>query len=98
MKVGYCRVSTHDQHLAMQQDALKSAGCEEIYSDMASGAKTDRPGLEQAISFLREGDTIVVWKLDHQADLYNILFKQSNRCDRARNREIYSPSNEHRWY
>lgn len=64
MKVGYCRVSTHDQHLAMQQDALKTTGCEEIYSDIASGAKTERPGLEQAISFLREGDTLVVWKLD----------------------------------
>tara|TARA_X000001036_G_C20376498_1_gene682768 strand:+ start:115 stop:690 length:576 start_codon:yes stop_codon:yes gene_type:complete len=64
MKVGYCRISTHDQHLAMQQDALKKAGCEEIYSDIASGAKVERPGLEQAISFLREGDTLVVWQLD----------------------------------
>lgn len=64
MKVGYARVSTHDQHLAMQQDALKKAGCEEIYSVIASGAKSERPGLEQAISFLREGDTLVVWQLD----------------------------------
>ncbi|PCI27631.1 resolvase [Candidatus Wolfebacteria bacterium] len=64
MKVGYCRVSTHDQHLAMQQDALKSAGCEEIFSDIASGAKTDRPGLDEALSYLRESDTLVVWKLD----------------------------------
>lgn len=64
MKVGYCRISTHDQHLAMQQDALRKAGCEEIYSDIASGAKSERPGLEQAISFLREGDTLVVWQLD----------------------------------
>lgn len=64
MKVGYARVSTHDQHLVMQQDALKSVGCEDIYSDIASGAKTERPGLEQAISILREGDILVVWKLD----------------------------------
>lgn len=64
MKVGYCRVSTHDQHLAMQQDALKNAGCEEIYSDIASGAKTARPGLDEAIAYMREGDTLVVWKLD----------------------------------
>lgn len=64
MKVGYCRVSTHDQHLAMQQDALKSSGCEEIFSDIASGVKTGRPGLDEALSYLREGDTLVVWKLD----------------------------------
>ena len=64
MKVGYCRISTHDQCLAMQQDALKESGCEEIYSDIASGTKSERPGLEQAISFLREGDTLIVWQLD----------------------------------
>ncbi len=64
MKVGYARVSTADQHLRMQEDALKSAGCQEIFHDIASGAKTARPGLEDAIAYLREGDTIVVWKLD----------------------------------
>ena len=64
MKIGYCRVSTHDQHLAMQQDSLKSTGCSEIFSDIASGAKTDRPGLDEALAYLREGDTLVVWKLD----------------------------------
>ena len=64
MKVGYARVSTVDQHLRMQEDALKSAGCQEIFHDIASGAKTARPGLENALAYAREGDTIVVWKLD----------------------------------
>lgn len=64
MKVGYARVSTADQYLRMQEDALKSAGCEEIYTDIASGTKSQRPGLDKALSFLCEGDTLVVWKLD----------------------------------
>lgn len=64
MKVGYARVSTADQHLHMQTDALKSAGCEEIYHDIASGVKTARPGLDDALGYVREGDSIVVWKLD----------------------------------
>jgi DNA invertase Pin-like site-specific DNA recombinase len=64
MKIGYARVSTEDQHLHMQEDALKSAGCEEIFSDIASGAKSQRPGLDKALEYAREGDTIIVWKLD----------------------------------
>lgn len=64
MNVGYARVSTKEQHLRMQEDALKSAGCEEIYTDIASGAKSQRPGLEKALAYVREGDTLVVWKLD----------------------------------
>ena len=64
MLIGYARVSTDDQNLHMQEDALKSAGCEEIYTDVASGVKTARPGLHTALSHLRKGDTLVVWKLD----------------------------------
>lgn len=64
MKVGYARVSTEDQNLYMQTDALKNAGCEEIFTDIASGAKSQRPGLDKALSYIREGDTLVVWKLD----------------------------------
>ncbi|ODS30030.1 MAG: DNA-invertase hin, partial [Candidatus Scalindua rubra] len=64
MLIGYARVSTTDQNLDLQKDALTKAGCEKIHKDYASGAKTDRNGLEEAISSLRKGDTLVVWKLD----------------------------------
>src|SRR4051812_24798443 len=64
MLLGYARVSTHDQTLVLQQDALKQAGCERLYTDTASGAKADRPGLEEALSDIRSGDTLVVWTLD----------------------------------
>ena len=64
MLIGYARVSTLDQTLALQQDALTEAGCEHIFTDTASGTRTDRPGLAQALSHLRAGDTLVVWRLD----------------------------------
>src|SRR3982751_2471477 len=64
MLIGYARVSTLDQTLALQQDALTAAGCEQLYTDTASGSVTDRPGLAQAVSHLRSGDTLVVWRLD----------------------------------
>lgn len=64
--IGYARVSTDDQTLDLQLDALQAAGCESrrIYTDQVSGAKTDRPGLTKALDMLREGDTLVVWRLD----------------------------------
>ena len=55
MLIGYARVSTHDQTLALQQDALTQAGCERLFTDTASGAKADRPGLEEALSHIRSG-------------------------------------------
>jgi DNA invertase Pin-like site-specific DNA recombinase len=60
----YARVSTLDQTLALQQDALAAAGCEQLYTDTVSGSVTERPGLTQALSHLRAGDTLVVWRLD----------------------------------
>jgi DNA invertase Pin-like site-specific DNA recombinase len=64
MLVGYARVSTQEQTLALQQDALQKIGCERIFTDTASGASTDRPGLAQALRFVRTGDILVVWRLD----------------------------------
>lgn len=64
MLIGYARISTSEQTLDPQIDNLESEGCEKIFSDIASGAKSERPGLDEAIKFCRSGDTLVVWKLD----------------------------------
>jgi DNA invertase Pin-like site-specific DNA recombinase len=64
MKLGYARVSTRDQNLDLQVDALKRAGCERIYQDVASGSKTARPALDEMLAQLRAGDVLVIWKLD----------------------------------
>jgi DNA invertase Pin-like site-specific DNA recombinase len=64
MLIGYARVSTHDQTLHMQRDALEKAGCKKIFTDQVSGTKTERKGLTEALSHLREGDILVVWRLD----------------------------------
>jgi len=65
--VGYARVSTQDQKPALQRDALTAAGCEKLFEETASGAQRDRPQLQAAIDYMREGDTLVVWKLDRLA-------------------------------
>jgi DNA invertase Pin-like site-specific DNA recombinase len=64
MLIGYARISTHDQTLHLQKDALEKAGCNKIFTDTASGAKTERIGLEEALNYVRKGDTLVVWRLD----------------------------------
>jgi DNA invertase Pin-like site-specific DNA recombinase len=64
MKIGYARVSTDEQNPAMQLDALRAAGCERLFEDLASGAKESRPGLDEALAFARKGDELVVWRLD----------------------------------
>src|SRR5918911_1532771 len=64
MHIGYARVSTQDQTLDLQLDALKKEGCEKFYTDTASGAKAEREGLEEALNYAREGDILVVWRLD----------------------------------
>jgi DNA invertase Pin-like site-specific DNA recombinase len=63
-KVGYARVSTIDQDPTLQLDALATAGCAKVFEDRASGARTDRPGLQAALDYVRDGDVLIVWKLD----------------------------------
>jgi DNA invertase Pin-like site-specific DNA recombinase len=67
MLIGYARVSTVDQNLALQRDALTEAGCTKIFTEQMSGAVTDRPALHDALEFARSGDTLIVWKLDRLA-------------------------------
>jgi DNA invertase Pin-like site-specific DNA recombinase len=67
MLIGYARVSTIDQNLALQRDALNEAGCGKIFTEQLSGGVTDRPALRDALEFVRSGDTLIVWKLDRLA-------------------------------
>ena len=64
MKLGYARVSNQDQNLALQLDALKTAGCDKVYQEKVSGATAERPELIKLLEMIREGDTLVIWKLD----------------------------------
>ena len=64
MLAGYARVSTADQNLDLQRDALTKAGCEKIFTDVASGAASERQGLKEAFEYVRAGDVLVVWRLD----------------------------------
>lgn len=84
MILGYARVSTRDQTVAMQVDALRAAGCAKVLTEVASGARTDRPVLARLLEDAREGDTVVIWKLDrlgrslaHLVDTVNALSARS---------------------
>ncbi len=79
MLVGYARVSTTDQNLDLQKDALRKAGCRRLYTDTASGAADVRKGLVQALSYLRKGDSLVVWKLDRLGRSLRHLIDTVNR-------------------
>ena len=83
MLIGYARVSTLDQHLDLQIDALTKAGCNRLFDDKMSGSRAERPGLAKALEMVREGDTLVVWKLDrlgrsvkHLVDMVGQLHRQ----------------------
>ena len=83
MLIGYARVSTHDQNLDLQLEALTKAGCQKIFDDKSSGSRSERPGLAKAMEMLRDGDSLVVWKLDrlgrsvkHLVDLVGELHQQ----------------------
>ena len=67
MKIGYARVSTHDQDLALQLDALEKIGCEKIYQEKCTGSTRERPQLKKMLDQLRSDDVIVIWKLDRLA-------------------------------
>jgi DNA invertase Pin-like site-specific DNA recombinase len=82
MKIGYARVSTIDRTPARQLDALKLAGCTRIFEETTSGARGERPQLKAALSHLRKGDTLVVWKLDRLAYSLGQLIRTINGLDR----------------
>ena len=79
MYIGYARVSTSEQTLALQQDALQAAQCTLTFTDTISGITTERPGLDQALSHLRAGDTLVVWRLDRLGRSLQQLIETVNR-------------------
>ena len=82
MYIGYARVSTDDQNLAPQEDALKEAGCERIFHDKISGAKSERPGLTEALDYLRDGeDVLVVWRLDRLGRSLKDLIELVNQLE-----------------
>jgi DNA invertase Pin-like site-specific DNA recombinase len=79
MYIGYARVSTADQNLDLQKDALHAAGCDLVYDDVASGTKTERPGLQKALEYMRSGDVLIVWKLDRLGRSLEDLVRTINR-------------------
>ena len=83
-RIGYTRVSTVAQTLDQQNDALANAGVLKMFSDTMSGARDDRPGLAELMAYVREGDTVVVWKLDRLGrNTLNILETVKSLTDRG---------------
>src|SRR5260370_21342312 len=99
MLIGYARVSTSDQTLHLQNDALEKIGCTKIFTDTISGATTERQGLDEALSYVREGDTLVVWRLDRLGRALKhpieTITPPNNRKIRLKNitASIYTPNN-----
>jgi DNA invertase Pin-like site-specific DNA recombinase len=81
MLIGYARVSTDDQNLDLQRDALRLAGCERVFEDAASGAKAERVGLVALMATLRAGDTVVIWRLDRLGRSLKDLIALVERLD-----------------
>lgn len=84
MLIGYARVSTDDQNLDLQRDALKAAGCERIFEDTVSGANADRTGLAALVNVLRAGDTVVIWRLDRLGRSLKNLIQLVERLETAK--------------
>lgn len=82
-RIGYARVSTTDQDLALQRDALAAAGCRRLFTDTMSGAKAARPGLDECLAFLHPGDTLVVWRLDRLGRSLTDLLALAGHLDGA---------------
>ena len=83
MLIGYARVSTEDQNLDLQHDALRGAGCEKFFDDTMSGVKVARPGLTAALEFARAGDVLVVWRLDRLGRSLGDLIALGHRLDQS---------------
>ena len=84
MLIGYARVSTDDQNLDLQRDALQAVGCERVFEDMVSGARADRTGLVTLMSMLRAGDTVVIWRLDRLGRSLKNLIELVERLESAK--------------
>ena len=92
MLIGYARVSTVDQNLALQRDALTEAGCAKIFTEQMSGAVTDRPALHDALEFARSGDSLIVWKLDRLARSMKQLIETVETLRMRRRRDRPRPA------
>ena len=96
MHIGYARVSTGEQKLDLQLDALKEVGCQKIYQEQTSGAAKHRPELERCLEQLRGGDTLVVWRLDRFGRSLKDLVGKMEDARRER-RRVQEPHRRHRY-